>query len=185
MLASLREAHPALVLEVSLSNAAADLLEQEVDVAVRMHPPRHGALIAKKVGAIAIGLFAHRDYLARRGVPQTLDDLSEHDVIGSDRAQADLALAETLDPRMVRDRSVLRTDSHPAQLALARAGFGIAIAQCAAASADTNLQAVLPELIIPALDTWIVMHEDLRRVPRVRTVFDHLVTCFTCYAASR
>src|SRR5690606_4524600 len=41
MLASLREAHPRIVIEMSLSNALADLLEQEVDLAVRMHPPRH------------------------------------------------------------------------------------------------------------------------------------------------
>ena len=179
MLASLRETHPAITAEISLSNASADLLEQEVDIAVRMHPPRHEALVAKKVGAIPLGLFAHRDYLARRGVPQSIDDLAAHDFIGPDRVRADLQLAATLLPDLPRERFVVRIDNHPAQLACARAGIGIAVVQRPIGSADPLLRPVLPEMDLVALDTWIVTHQDLRNVPRVRTAFDHLVTAFT------
>lgn len=179
MLASLRSAHPGIVAELSLSNTSADLLEQEVDIAVRMHPPRQDALIARKVGSIPLGLFAHRDYLARRGIPETLDDLARHDVIGSDRAQGDLQLAADFYPGLKRERFVARTDSHPAQLALARAGLGIAVVQKPVGRADPMLRPVLPELVVGGLDTWIVTHEDLRGLPRVRAVFDHLVRAFT------
>jgi DNA-binding transcriptional LysR family regulator len=182
ILASLRVAHPRIVIELSLSNSAADLLEQEVDIAVRMHEPRQEALVAQKIGTIPLGLFAHPDYLARRGAPASLDDLADHDIIGPDRARSDLQMAEAFHPALTRDRLSVRTDSHPAQLALARAGLGIAVAHRAIGLADPRLTPVLPGVEIAALETWVVTHEDLRRVPRVRAVFDHLVTAFKAYA---
>lgn len=185
MLASLREKHPGIVPEVSLSNASADLLDQEVDVAVRMHPPRQEALVAKKVGAIALGLFAHREYLARRGVPASLGDLAAHDFIGPDRARADLQLAVTLHPGLSREHCAVRTDSHPAQLAFARAGLGIAVVQRPIARGDPLLLPVLPDLDVVSFDTWIVTHENLRDVPRVAAMFEHLVGTFTSYARQR
>ncbi len=178
MLARLRERHPRIAVELVLSNASADLLDQEVDVAVRMHPPQQSALVAKKVGGIALGLYAHVDYLTRRGEPMSVDDLADHDVIGPDRSRADLALAAAIHPRLTADRFVLRTDSHPAQLSAARAGLGIAVIQRSVAELEPKLAAVLPGLTVAVLDTWIVTHEDLRGLPRVRAVFDHLVTEF-------
>lgn len=182
MLAALRTAHPGIVVELSLSNTSADLVEQEVDIAVRMHPPRQGALVARKVGTIRLGLFAHPDYLARRGSPESLDDLARHDFIGPDRARADLRHALALHPGLARETFAARTDSHPAQVALARAGLGIAVVQRPVGRADPLLRPVLPELEIAALDTWIVTHEDLRDVPRVRAVFDHLAAAFARFA---
>ena len=182
MLADLRATHPRIVVELSLSNASADLLEQEVDIAVRMHPPRQEALVAKKVGTIPLGLFAHADYLARRGVPESPIDLAKHDVVGPDRARADLKLVAELLPGVSRDQFVVRTDSHPAQLAHARAGVGIAVVQLPVGRADPMLRRVLPELEIAALETWVVTHEDLRNVPKVRALFDHLTISFGRYA---
>ena len=181
MLARLHADHPGIVPEVSLSNATADLLEQEVDIAVRMHAPRQDALVARKIGAIALGLFAHHDYLARRGVPTRLEDLAEHDLVGPDRARADLRLAAALHPAVSRERFTVRTDSHPAQLALARAGLGIAVVQRPIGLADSRLRHVLPAHTVAFFETWIVTHENLRDVPRVRATFDRLVTDFSSY----
>jgi DNA-binding transcriptional LysR family regulator len=181
MLAQLREAYPAIAIEVSVTNLPADLLSQEVDIAVRMHPPRQKALVAKKTGTIPLGFFAHRDYLARRGMPRNMEELLTHDVIGPDRTPSDLRQAAALDPRLTRRFFAIRTDSHPAQLALARAGLGVAFVQRPVGLADPHLRPVLPDFKIGSLDTWVVTHEDLRRVPRVRVVFDHLVLEFKRY----
>jgi DNA-binding transcriptional LysR family regulator len=43
MLARLRQRHPALILEIETSNCAANLLEQEIDLAARTPPPRQAA----------------------------------------------------------------------------------------------------------------------------------------------
>lgn len=179
MVRRLRDRHPGLAVEVELSNEPADLLGQEADVAVRMRPPREGELVAKRVDAIPLGFFAHREYVARRGAPATLDELASHDLVGPDRSRADLDLAEVLHPALTRRAFVFRTDSHPAQLAAVRAGVGIGVVQRPAGLADPALSAILPDLVVGALPTWIVAHRDLRRLPRVGAVFKHLVDEFT------
>jgi DNA-binding transcriptional LysR family regulator len=185
MLAELRDGYPKIAIELSLTDRSADVIGQEVDVAVRMHPPSQNALVAQKVGAIRLGLFASRRYLERRGVPQGQDDLPSHDLIGPDRARRDLDLARSLHPALTRSHFAVRTDDHPAQLALARAGLGIAVLQCAVAQRDPDLVRLLPDRIVAELPTWIVMHEDLRSVPRVRIVFDHLVASFRRYVETQ
>lgn len=178
MLTSLRQRHPALRIELVLSNVSANLLEHEVDVALRMTDPKQQALVARKVAKIPLGLFAHRDYLAQRGTPETTADLSGHDVIGSDRAQADLRLAADVIPDVPHAHFVLRTDSHPAQFAAVRAGVGIGVVQVPVAVGHADLVRVLPDLQVGLLETWIVTHEDLRHVPKVRAVIDHLAEAF-------
>ena len=185
MLARLRERHPGLLIELVLSNTLADLLEQEVDIAVRMSPPRQEALMAKKVASIPLGLFAHIDYLARRGQPATPEDLADHDVIGPDRAPADLRFVADRFPGLDPARFVIRTDSHPAQLAAARAGLGVAVVQRPLGFADPVLRPVLPRLALGNLDTWVVTHESLRDLPRVRAVFECLVEAFQRFARAR
>lgn len=182
MLRSLRDKHPQLTIEFELSNASADLLDQQVDVAVRMHPPEQSALVARKVPSIPLGLFAHRDYLETYGRPASRAEIANHLFIGPDRNRADLAaVARFGDPGHIR--WIARTDSHPAQLALARAGLGIAVAQIPAAMRDPSLERVLADIELPELPTWIVTHENLRRLPRVGALFDHLVNAFEAYGA--
>jgi DNA-binding transcriptional LysR family regulator len=181
MLADLRKRHSRLIVEIELSNVAANVLEQEVDVAVRMHPPRQEALVARKVASIPLGLFAHVEYLSARGVPETIADLAQHDLIGSDRALADREMTQRLLPGIDSSRFVVRTDSHPAQVAAARAGLGIAVVQRPIGLSDPRLRPVLPGFAIPGLDAWIVTHEDLRELPRIRALFDHLAEAFHTY----
>jgi DNA-binding transcriptional LysR family regulator len=184
MLRRLRDRHAGLIIEIVTSNASANLLEQEVDLAVRMTPPRQAALVARKVPAIPLGFFAHADYLAARGTPVVLDDLAQHDLIGPDRSAADLEAIGRLMPDLGRLPFVIRTDSHPAQLAAIRARLGIGVIQCAVGRMDCELVPVLPDAMVGALDTWIVTHEDLRDTPRVRAVFDHLVEEFDSYGGA-
>lgn len=180
MLRRLRDLHPDLTVEVELSNASADLLDQQVDVAVRMHAPAQTALVAKKVPAIALGLYAHRDYLEVFGVPASRADIARHLFIGPDRNREDLALAGTI-ADSAEIRWIARTDSHPAQLALAREGLGIAVVQQPAAARHPELVRVLLDVVLPSLPTWIVTHENLRPLSRVAALFDHLVSEFDAY----
>jgi DNA-binding transcriptional LysR family regulator len=181
MLAGLRARHPGLAVEVDLSNVGANLSEQAADVAVRMYAPSQDTLVARKVGGIALGLFAHRDYVAARGRPATLDDLAAHDMIGPDRSAADRRIAEAKLPPAVLARLLVRTDHHPAQLAFARAGLGIVVMHRALGQADPRLVHLLPDLVVDTLPVWVVTHRDLRHEPRIRATLDHLVDEFTRY----
>lgn len=178
ILARLRKTHPGITIELSLSNALADVLAQEVDIAIRSAEPTQAALVARKVPEIALGFFASPDYLDRRGRPQTTADLEHHDLIGPDRSRSDWAMAEALGLGRAARQFVLRSDSHPAHIAAARAGVGIAVVQVPVGERDARLERVLPDFTVAHLATWIVTHEDLRAVPRIRAVFDALVEAF-------
>jgi DNA-binding transcriptional LysR family regulator len=185
MLARLRALHPALAFELSASNAVDDLLQRQADIAVRMVQPTQQSLIARKVPPIPLGLHAHPDYLKRRGIPATLNDLAGHDIIGFDtETPAIRAFAERF-PAFSRAAFALRIDSDVAQLAAIRAGFGIGICQVPVAARDPILVRVLADCFAIDLNVWIVMHEDLRTSARCRAVFDALVSEFTSLAPSQ
>lgn len=179
ILTRLRQRYPRLTIELSLSNAVDDLLKRQADIAIRMVRPEQQALLAKRVGVFPVGLHAHKDYLARRGTPQSMDELRDHDIIGYDvETPAVRAFAER-HPGLGRSTFALRVDSNIAHLTAIRAGFGIGICQTIIADAEPNLVRVLPDAFHEDLETWVVMHEDLSANTRCRAVFDTLVTELT------
>lgn len=72
-------AYPQIELELSLSNRVVDIVNEGYDVAIRIGTPQDSRLIAHKLEDATVGIFATPDYLARSGMPQTLDDLARHD----------------------------------------------------------------------------------------------------------
>jgi DNA-binding transcriptional LysR family regulator len=75
------EAYPQIEIELSLSNRVVDIVDEGYDVAIRIGTPQDSRLIARKLEEATVGVFATPDYLARRGVPQTLEDLAKHDCL--------------------------------------------------------------------------------------------------------
>lgn len=139
-----------------------------------MFRPTQNALVAKRVGAFELGLYARREYLARRGVPTSLDQLKDHDLIGYDVEAPALRAFLQPWPVLARSTMALRVDSDIAQLAAIRAGFGVGVCQAVVAASDPELMRVLPKAFAPELETWVVMHEDMRANGPCRVVFDAL-----------
>ena len=183
ILAALRRDHPELIIELVLSNQVDDLLRREADIAVRMIRPTQDALVAKRVGGAELGLHAREDYLAAYGVPKTLADLSKHAVIGFDRETAFTRKIQDRFPTFSRAAFSLRADSDLANLAAIRAGFGIGVCQSALAARDKDKATVrvLKTKFSLTMDTWIVMHEDLRTSPRCAVTFAALAKGLGAY----
>jgi len=177
--------HPALSLEIAATDRNEDILRREADVAVRMVRPVQSALVARFVGDIKVGLFAHRDCFQGRAVPTGLDEFGTgHLVIGGDRQ-------DLIGPALVEAgimpsafRVAIGSENSLVQLAALRAGVGIGVCQIGIAARDPNLVAVLPALT-RSLPIWIVTHEDIRNQPRVRVVFDRLVEGLSAYVGSQ
>lgn len=182
ILARLRQSHPGIRIELVASDRVADLLSREVDIAIRNTQPVQSVLVAQKLPPVTLGFFASMHYLAARGIPECVDDLATHDLIGPDRNLRDLALAEALRPTVAHTNFVLRTDSHTAVAAAVRASVGIGVMQVPSALRDPNLRRVLPGITLAQLGTWVVTHEDMRDLPRIRVVFDALVTGLSTYS---
>lgn len=189
ILAALQDEHPGLELELSLSDSLEDLLRREADIAVRMTSPAQEALVARHIGDIPLGLYAHRRYLERHGTPENAEGLLAHRLIGFDRRSAFVrAAADRIRtsapafPDLERIRWSYRADSNLAQLAAIRAGAGIGICQVGIARRDPDLVRVLPDIFQLPLDTWVAMHENLKSSPRWRVTFDALVKGLLKYA---
>lgn len=182
LIARLRQAYPQIVIELVLSNRFQDLLHREADIAVRMVAPLQEQLIARRIGRIELGLHASEAYLARHGAPESFDDLPAHALIGFDQNTPLVRKALRQYPQLQRNAFSMRTDSDLAQLNLIRAGAGIGICQVQLADGYIPLQRVLPDFFALYLDTWLVMHEDLRNNPCCKLVFDMLAEGLQEYA---
>lgn len=174
ILAGLQEAHPALVVELVLSNRTDDLLRRDADIAVRMVRPVQEALIAQHLGHVDLGLYAHERYLARHGAPSALAELPRFHVIGFDRNDHSArALAKGV-IELDRELFSLRSDSDLAQLAALRAGLGIGACQAGIAARNPQLRPVLAGALAFKLDVWLCMHEDQRASRPVRLAYEAL-----------
>ncbi|AGB71889.1 MULTISPECIES: LysR family transcriptional regulator [Rhizobium] len=174
ILAKLQARYPDLIVELSASDTVEDLLQREADIAVRMVAPAQEALLARHIGVISLGLFAHRSYIERYGKPETVGDLRRHKLIGFDRQTAYIRMMTKRYPVLEGISFSFRSDHSIALHNALRAGIGIGFLQIPLASRDPALVQLLPEIKVE-IDTWIVMHENLKTSPRCRVTFDALV----------
>jgi DNA-binding transcriptional LysR family regulator len=174
MLTDYRRKNPHVDVEVVLSNRNADLLKREADIAVRMMRPTQQALVAKRIGATYIGLFAHRRYVEEYGLPKNMLELKQHTLIGFDQDFTALRLLQSANQLVQREDFSFRSDNEWAQLSALRAGFGIGGCQIGIARREPDLIPILPHEVQFELDMWLVTHDGLRRNTRVMNLFEFL-----------
>ena len=75
------ERHPRLTLDLQLNDRYVDLVNEGTELAIRIGHLEDSALRARRLGWYDRVFVASRDYLAKRGVPQTPDDLRDHDCV--------------------------------------------------------------------------------------------------------
>lgn len=184
ILARLQADHPSIAIELALSNRNEDLVHGAADIAVRMVRPQQSNLVAKRLGTVKLGVFAHRDYLKRHGTPKSIADLAGHALIGFDRNPQFLQLARSWGLDVVREDFAFRSDSDHAQAAALRAGVGIGICQLAIAARDPQLKQILGDSLNFSLEMWLAVHRDIRPIKRIRIVYDRLAKELSAYAES-
>jgi len=173
IVARLRVAHPQIQVELQSSNVLANLLRREADIAVRMVAPEQGSVIARRLGASKVGAYASADYVARRGRPNTPAELLAHDLVGLvDDAALLRGFADAGVPARREDFAV-RSDDPLVVWQLVRAGLGIGFFADSLARCDPALVALLPG-VGPLLPVWLVVHNEIRGNPAIRTVYDFL-----------
>jgi DNA-binding transcriptional LysR family regulator len=183
ILAPFTRRYPRIVLELVLANRVEDLLRRDADVAVRMARPKQKTLVARRIGSVKLGLFAHRRYVEAFGVPETPEALAHHRWIGFDRDPTAFRPIGSAPLRLTREQFGFRCDNGPAQLAAMRAGIGIAGCHVAIARRDPDLIRVLERPFTFTLDMWLAMHRDARSARRIRLLFDHLAEGLGRYLA--
>ncbi len=162
--------HAGLAVRLLLVDRNIRLVEEGIDVAVRIGELRDSSLRSVAIGSVRQVLVASPDYLARRGRPAVLRDLADHDLIAGDiRSGAHWRFgprraAVTIAPR-------LTATAVDAQLAAAEAALGIANVlsyQASAGLAAGRLARVLDEHAPPPEPVHLLFDPARARMPSVR-----------------
>ena len=178
IVSSFLDRFPEAQVELVLNDRNLDLIEEGLDLAVRIGPLSDSALKVRRVGEVRRVLVASPAYLARRGTPKTPADLARHDTIfGTARAGApEWRFGPSTRGPVVRLSPRLLVNEIEAQLIAARAGRGIARVlsyQVAEDLAAGTLQRLLPAYEPASLPVQLVTLSGGHRAPKVRAFLDH------------
>ncbi|SDG50985.1 DNA-binding transcriptional regulator, LysR family [Celeribacter baekdonensis] len=80
-LAAFRRQHPKVTIDLRLSDQIVNLVDQGIDVAIRIGDLADSQLMSRKLASQKLCCFASPEYLAERGHPQTPSDLVAHDTV--------------------------------------------------------------------------------------------------------
>ncbi len=122
------QTHPAVTLELGLSDAAVNLVDERWDMAVRIGALRDESLQARPLGQCHMVLCAAPTYLDTHGVPRTVADLAHHNCLGYTLSASQSPSEWRFGPEgQVRQpvRGNLRANSGDALLAAALGGMGV------------------------------------------------------------
>jgi DNA-binding transcriptional LysR family regulator len=177
VLAEFRRTHPLVELELVAEARSLSLLKREADVALRLARFEQADVVARRVGRMGFGLYAARNYLDCRGLPDWVSGAAGQDII---LTEADFLHT----PEMAWLRGIapkagvsLACNSRFMQLHAAGAGMGLACLSIHSALSLPDLVRLDPPQDAPPLpkrDLWLGTHADLRHTPRIRAFIDML-----------
>ncbi|MBN9046099.1 MAG: LysR family transcriptional regulator [Rhizobiales bacterium] len=168
-LARLTRQYPDLTIQLVPVPRSFSLSRREADIAITVDRPDQGRLVARRLVDYTLGLYAHRSYLDTHGMPESVEELGRHRLIGYVEdlvVNRSLAYAQEIS----RDwKPAFEVSSSLGQVEAVRAGGGIGILHAFIARADPDLVAVLTERVIRRA-YWLSYHESARTLRRVTAV---------------
>lgn len=182
--------YPDVRFEAVVADRIVDLVEEGLDLAIRVGTVGSDRLVARKLGEMRTVMCASPGYLAARGVPRTLDDLARHALLTY--AYSPTPNQWRLEGRdggehLIRAAGPLHSNSGDINVAAAAAGLGIVLEpdfMVGPLLADGRLVAVLPEYRGPRGDIWAVYPSRRHLSAKVRLFVEHVHGYFTAGAAS-
>ena len=174
-------AYPEVSAELSLTDGTVDLVEEGMDVALRIAHLGNSSLVARRVGAVRRIVVASPAYLAANGAPDRPDSLSGHEIVLFVN-QANSAEWRFTDPEQgdisVRVNARFQVNRAEAAIAAARDGGGLLSVlsyQVASELADGTLVRLLQPFERPPIPVHLVMPTARLMPPRVRAFLDFVL----------
>jgi DNA-binding transcriptional LysR family regulator len=172
--------YPKISVEMILTSRSVDLVEEEVDLAVRAGVLRDSSLVARKILQTDLHLYAAPSYLRRRGKPKSFADLATHDFVLY-RPQAGKNVMKLNGPHgdeTVEVTGPIGADDLTFNRSAAAAGAGIALLpklNVADMVERDELVPVLPEYGMRGGALYVVSPPSRQQLTRVRLLRDFLV----------
>jgi len=171
--------HPRLRVELLISDRTEDLIAEGADLALRLGRLADSQFGARLLATTPRFVVASSDYLAQRGVPKTLADLSRHDcIIGpgtSGRAGWSFKRSGAVKSIAVEGR--VQVTSAEGVIACVKAGLGLAVVSrwmCSAELERGELSRLLPDYQLDPVEVHAVYPAGRRLSPKVRSFSDYL-----------
>ncbi|WP_321953794.1 LysR family transcriptional regulator [Paraburkholderia bannensis] len=174
-----QQRYPQVEIVLGVNDQPADLIGEGIDCVVRVGALKDSGLIARQIGMVQMATCASPAYLARHGVPRTLDDLQAHKAVnffsGRNRRVMEWAFRHGGKTVTLKLPSGMLTDNFDALLACGLAGCGIvqALRPALQPYLDTgHLVEVLPN-VAPVPKPVSVMYPNRDHLPgKVRVFID-------------
>ncbi len=168
-LTAFRARHPDVVVRFLTDDRVFRLEYGEAHVALRAGPaPQEPDNVVQAFSKQDIGLYAHRDYIAARGVPEDEAALKSHDFVAHDDPDGRAPFQRWLRARIPYDRVVFRsTDARVLEAAVVE-GAGIGFLGTREAAQYPDLVQVMPPREDWTAPLWLVTHVDLHRTAKVQ-----------------
>jgi DNA-binding transcriptional LysR family regulator len=170
------DAHDGVEVELLLGDRNIDLIEEGVDIALRIGPLADSALSARRVGHVRRLWVASPAYLKRRGTPRTPAELTHHEaLLGTLRGNTEWQFAGARRGAPPRLNGRLRADDVETRLRAAREGRGIAQLlsyQVADELAAGRLVRLLQSWERPPLPVHLVTKGRAHRAPKIDAFLD-------------
>jgi DNA-binding transcriptional LysR family regulator len=171
--------HPELQVEMMTGLHIVDVARREADIALRLNRPDDPALVCRKLGEFAFSVYAAPNYLARRDARGSSSRPEEHSIVSYLGAPS--WFREALGASRVTlgaSRVALYSNSPFVQLKAVADGVGIGFLACAEADSDPALTRLNPEQPPMRRPVWLVTHQDLRRIAKIRLVLNAIAETF-------
>ncbi|MEA9785763.1 LysR family transcriptional regulator [Xanthomonas campestris pv. raphani] len=171
--------HPQLEIEISGTDRRVDLVREGFDCVVRVGSVEDTSLVGRPLGVLRIINVASAQYLAQRGVPQTLEDLAQHDLVHYvstlGQRSPGFEYHDGAQYHWLPMRGPVTVNNGDAYLAAARAGLGIIQAPASPLQAHLDNGALVEVLAQMAPEPMPVtlLYAQRRHLPqRVRLFMD-------------
>lgn len=174
-LAGLRRGLAHIEFELVASHTLANLSRREADLLIREQVPELAGIVTRKLGRVAYAIYAHPDLADGRRSIRSMRDLPW---IGFDDDHTYMPGQRWLTEQLAGARPVVRGNNWLVLHEAARAGAGFAVLPCYLGDPDVQLQRVGGVITDVFADQWLLVHRDLRALPRVRAVMDAVIALF-------
>ena len=186
-LAAFLARHPKVTIDLQLTDRQVDLIEENVDVALRIARDLKSTLIARRVATAAVRAYASTAYVERHGAPRHPADLVGHRCLtygagtaaASDRAPWHFVHMTTGEQAKVAVTGSLHANNGDVLVAAAANGAGIVLQPDFIVDASVPMPGVeplLPDWQAEPLGIYLVYGSRQYQTLRVRRLIDHLTS---------
>ncbi|QBX34213.1 LysR family transcriptional regulator [Paracoccus liaowanqingii] len=182
-LVNLYEKFPDLRIDLLLKERVLDLPMREADVAIRMKEPSQSDLIRRRLLNIRMRLYASPEYVAARGMPATLEDLSKHRLICQKPDQPQVAAGARLVQELMAQNvgSTLTVNNYFGVLQAVLANLGIGVLPDYLTADNPQMIRILPDTESGEVPVFLAYPEELRQTRRVAVFRDFVLEEIQAY----